>query len=170
MEGTVKVCRKHWATGDTQIDIQPEFDMLKKELASVHRQCGRLLDMNKELEEKQRAAEKRITAETVARAQAGFEYKVKIDTLTAENSRLKLALERELIAKDGRQESELTFAQKKKLSDRIAKLRGERLEEIITMIHRAMPQIKDSEEEVEVEIDQLPKRFLTELYNFVFDL
>ncbi|KAJ6447796.1 hypothetical protein C8R47DRAFT_1214071 [Mycena vitilis] len=150
--------------------MQPEFSVLKKELESVHRQCDRLLDINKELEEKQRALEKRITAETVARAQADFGYKLKIETLTAENSRLKLALERELIAKDGRQQSGLTFAQKKRLSERIAKLRGQRLEEIITMIHREMPQIKDAEGEVEVEIDQLSERFLTELYDFVFDL
>jgi hypothetical protein len=58
----------------------------------VHEQCRRLLDANKDLEEKQQALEKRMTEQTVARAQVGFELKVKIDKLMAENTRLRKIL------------------------------------------------------------------------------
>ncbi|CAL1696537.1 unnamed protein product [Somion occarium] len=61
----------------------------------------------------------------------------------------------------------LSFEQKKDLSDTIAKLDGAKLERVIQIIHEGVPEIRDSTEEIELEIDQLPASVLTKLYNFV---
>lgn len=61
----------------------------------------------------------------------------------------------------------LTFEQKKDLSDTIGKLDGAKLEKVIQIIHEGVPEIRDSTEEIELEIDQLPATVLTKLYNFV---
>ncbi|OCH96602.1 Bromodomain-containing protein [Obba rivulosa] len=61
----------------------------------------------------------------------------------------------------------LTFEQKKDLSDTIGKLDGTKLEKVIQIIHEGVPEIRDSTEEIELEIDQLPASVLTKLYNFV---
>ncbi|KAI8995316.1 Bromodomain-containing protein [Trametes punicea] len=61
----------------------------------------------------------------------------------------------------------LTFEQKKDLSDTISKLDGVKLERVIQIIHDGVPEIRDSTEEIELEIDQLPAAVLTKLYNFV---
>ncbi|EIW64876.1 Bromodomain-containing protein [Trametes versicolor FP-101664 SS1] len=61
----------------------------------------------------------------------------------------------------------LTFEQKKDLSDTISKLDGAKLERVIQIIHEGVPEIRDSTEEIELEIDQLPAAVLTKLYNFV---
>ncbi|CAA7264706.1 unnamed protein product [Cyclocybe aegerita] len=61
----------------------------------------------------------------------------------------------------------LTFEQKKDLSESIGKLDGARLEKVIQIIHEGVPEIRDSTEEIELEIDQLPAVVLTKLYNFV---
>ncbi|THH27018.1 hypothetical protein EUX98_g7164 [Antrodiella citrinella] len=61
----------------------------------------------------------------------------------------------------------LSFEQKKDLSDTIAKLDGAKLEKVIQIIHEGVPEIRDSTEEIELEIDQLPSQVLTKLYNFV---
>ncbi|KAI0082226.1 Bromodomain-containing protein [Panus rudis PR-1116 ss-1] len=61
----------------------------------------------------------------------------------------------------------LSFEQKKDLSDTIAKLDGAKLERVIQIIHEGVPEIRDSTEEIELEIDQLPAAVLTKLYNFV---
>ncbi|KAF8203282.1 bromodomain-containing protein [Pholiota molesta] len=61
----------------------------------------------------------------------------------------------------------LTFEQKKDLSESIGKLDGARLERVIQIIHEGVPEIRDSTEEIELEIDQLPAAVLTKLYNFV---
>lgn len=61
----------------------------------------------------------------------------------------------------------LTFEQKKDLSEAIGKLDGARLEKVINIIHEGVPEIKDSNEEIELEIDLLPASVLTKLYNFV---
>ncbi|KAI0724347.1 Bromodomain-containing protein [Cerioporus squamosus] len=61
----------------------------------------------------------------------------------------------------------LTFEQKKDLSDTISKLDGTKLERVIQIIHEGVPEIRDSTEEIELEIDQLPAAVLTKLYNFV---
>jgi len=61
----------------------------------------------------------------------------------------------------------LSFEQKKDLSDTIAKLDGAKLEKVIQIIHEGVPEIRDSTEEIELEIDQLPSGVLMKLYNFV---
>ncbi|KAJ7462616.1 Bromodomain-containing protein, partial [Mycena galericulata] len=61
----------------------------------------------------------------------------------------------------------LTFEQKKDLSEAIAQLDGQKLEKVIKIIHEGVPEIKDSTEEIELEIDLLPTSVLTKLYNFV---
>ncbi|KAF7784761.1 hypothetical protein Agabi119p4_926 [Agaricus bisporus var. burnettii] len=61
----------------------------------------------------------------------------------------------------------LTFEQKKDLSESIGKLDGTKLEKVIQIIHEGVPEIRDSTEEIELEIDTLPAAVLTKLYNFV---
>jgi bromodomain-containing factor 1 len=61
----------------------------------------------------------------------------------------------------------LSFEQKKDLSESIGKLDGAKLERVIAIIHEGVPEIRDSTEEIELEIDQLPAAVLTKLYNFV---
>jgi bromodomain-containing factor 1 len=61
----------------------------------------------------------------------------------------------------------LSFDQKKDLSDAIAQLDGQKLERVIQIIHEGVPEIRDSTEEIELEIDALPATVLTKLYNFV---
>ncbi|KAG5639317.1 hypothetical protein H0H81_004520 [Sphagnurus paluster] len=61
----------------------------------------------------------------------------------------------------------LTFEQKKDLSESIAKLDEAKLEKVIQIIHEGVPEIRDSTEEIELEIDLLPAAVLTKLYNFV---
>ncbi|KZT21698.1 hypothetical protein NEOLEDRAFT_1164515 [Neolentinus lepideus HHB14362 ss-1] len=61
----------------------------------------------------------------------------------------------------------LSFEQKKDLSETIQKLDGTRLEKVIQIIHEGVPEIRDSTEEIELEIDLLPAAVLTKLYNFV---
>ncbi|KAF9014933.1 Bromodomain-containing protein [Cyathus striatus] len=61
----------------------------------------------------------------------------------------------------------LTFDQKKDLSESIGKLDGSKLEKVIQIIHEGVPEIRDSTEEIELEIDLLPAAVLTKLYNYV---
>ncbi|KAH0838598.1 Bromodomain-containing protein [Lanmaoa asiatica] len=61
----------------------------------------------------------------------------------------------------------LSFDQKKDLSEAITKLDGQKLEKVIQIIHEGVPEIRDSTEEIEIEIDLLPVNVLTKLYNFV---
>ncbi|KAH7921257.1 hypothetical protein BV22DRAFT_1114517 [Leucogyrophana mollusca] len=61
----------------------------------------------------------------------------------------------------------LSFEQKKDLSEAITKLDGTKLEKVIQIIHEGVPEIRDSTEEIELEIDLLPVHVLTKLYNFV---
>ncbi|KAG6837117.1 hypothetical protein H0H93_014423 [Arthromyces matolae] len=61
----------------------------------------------------------------------------------------------------------LSFEQKKDLSESIAKLDEQKLEKVINIIHEGVPEIRDSTEEIELEIDTLPPAVLTKLYNFV---
>jgi len=61
----------------------------------------------------------------------------------------------------------LTFEQKKHLSEAIGVLDGAKLERVIQIIHEGVPEIRDSTEEIELEIDTLPAHVLTKLYNFV---
>ncbi|RXW24743.1 hypothetical protein EST38_g1124 [Candolleomyces aberdarensis] len=61
----------------------------------------------------------------------------------------------------------LSFEQKKDLSETISQLEGAKLEKVINIIHEGVPEIRDSTEEIEIEIDTLPASVLTKLYNFV---
>ncbi|THV05961.1 Bromodomain-containing protein [Dendrothele bispora CBS 962.96] len=61
----------------------------------------------------------------------------------------------------------MSFEQKKELSEAIAKLDGTKLERVIQIIHEGVPEIRDSTEEIELEIDLLPVPVLMKLYNFV---
>ncbi|KAJ3872123.1 hypothetical protein F5051DRAFT_445486 [Lentinula edodes] len=62
----------------------------------------------------------------------------------------------------------LSFEQKKELSDTIEKkLDPAKLERVIQIIHEGVPEIRDSTEEIELEIDMLPTAVLTRLYNVV---
>ncbi|KAI0271518.1 Bromodomain-containing protein [Gloeopeniophorella convolvens] len=61
----------------------------------------------------------------------------------------------------------LSFEQKKDLSEAIQTLENSKLERVIQIIHEGVPEIRDSQEEIELEIDQLPASVLTKLYNFV---
>ncbi|KIY51397.1 Bromodomain-containing protein [Fistulina hepatica ATCC 64428] len=61
----------------------------------------------------------------------------------------------------------LSFEQKKDLSEAIGNLDGTKLEKVIAIIHDGVPEIRDSTEEIELEIDSLPPVVLTKLYNFV---
>ncbi|KAI0067882.1 Bromodomain-containing protein [Artomyces pyxidatus] len=61
----------------------------------------------------------------------------------------------------------LSFEQKKDLSEAIQTLDGSKLEKVIQIIHEGVPEIRDSQEEIELEIDTLPSAVLTKLYNFV---
>ncbi|KAF5368460.1 hypothetical protein D9758_002376 [Tetrapyrgos nigripes] len=61
----------------------------------------------------------------------------------------------------------MSFEQKKELSEAIAKLDGTKLERVIQIIHEGVPEIRDSTEEIELEIDLLPIPVLMKLYNFV---
>jgi len=64
-------------------------------------------------------------------------------------------------------EEVLTFEQKKDLSETIQTLEGVKLERVIQIIHEGVPEIRDSTEEIELDIDSLPASVLTKLYNFV---
>ncbi|TFY79734.1 hypothetical protein EWM64_g4278 [Hericium alpestre] len=61
----------------------------------------------------------------------------------------------------------LTFDQKKDLSEAIQHLDGQKLEKVIQIIHEGVPEIRDSQEEIELEIDTLPPAVLQRLFNFV---
>ncbi|KAJ7865564.1 hypothetical protein B0H13DRAFT_1898491 [Mycena leptocephala] len=112
----------------------------------------------KGLREERQALERAFLEETLARAQDGFAFKVKIDTLLVENSRLTTALKRKLEgtiepqektkwkknnAEDKEDKSKerrpaeqgLTIQQNKDLATKIGKLKGPRLEKVIRIIH-----------------------------------
>jgi hypothetical protein len=121
----------------------------------------------KGLREERQALERAFLEETLARAQDGFAFKVKIDTLLVENSRLTTALKRKLEgtiepqektkwkknnAEDKEDKSKerrpaeqgLTIQQNKDLATKIGKLKGPRLEKVIRIIHEGVPDIKDA--------------------------
>lgn len=69
--------------------------------------------------------------------------------------------------KTKKNDDSLSFEQKKDLSDTIATLEGQKLERVIQIIHEGVPEIRDSTEEIELDIDSLPQTVLMKLYNFV---
>ncbi|ORY07996.1 hypothetical protein K493DRAFT_332536 [Basidiobolus meristosporus CBS 931.73] len=64
---------------------------------------------------------------------------------------------------------EITFEQKRELSDSINLLPGEKLNTVVSIIHSSMPHLKDTsgQEEIELDIDSLDHRTLYKLYKFV---
>lgn len=61
----------------------------------------------------------------------------------------------------------LSFDQKKDLSEAIQNLDGDKLERVTNIIYEGVPEIRDSAEEIELDIDQLPAPLLLKLYNLV---
>jgi hypothetical protein len=70
---------------------------------------------------------------------------------------------RKRTARDGA----LSYEQKKYLSETIQTLHGQRLELVIQIIREGVPEIGESQEAIELEIDTLPESCLTKLYDFV---
>ncbi|KAG8830786.1 hypothetical protein FRC17_004244 [Serendipita sp. 399] len=70
--------------------------------------------------------------------------------------------------KTGHDEEEtLSFEQKKQLSETIQTLDGNRLEKVLEIIDEVYPEIRETSEEIELDIDSLPSHVLIRLYNFV---
>ncbi|KAH7104698.1 Bromodomain-containing protein [Auriculariales sp. MPI-PUGE-AT-0066] len=61
----------------------------------------------------------------------------------------------------------LSFEQKRELSETIGLLEGAKLERVIQIIHEGVPEIRDSKDEIELDIDTLPAHVLIKLYNTV---
>lgn len=64
-------------------------------------------------------------------------------------------------------EDTLSFEQKKQLSETIQTLDGNRLEKVLEIIDEVYPEIRETSEEIELDIDSLPSHVLNRLYNFV---
>ncbi|KAI8361275.1 Bromodomain-containing protein [Mortierella sp. GBAus27b] len=63
----------------------------------------------------------------------------------------------------------ITFEQKKELSDSINKFEGEKLANVVQIIHNSMPHLRDNggQEEIELDMDSLDPRTLYKLYQYV---
>ncbi|KAF9192031.1 hypothetical protein BGZ49_003471, partial [Haplosporangium sp. Z 27] len=63
----------------------------------------------------------------------------------------------------------ITFEQKKELSDRINNFEGDKLANIVQIIHDSMPHLRDNggQEEIELDMDSLDPKTLYKLYQFV---
>jgi hypothetical protein len=61
----------------------------------------------------------------------------------------------------------LSFEQKRELSEAIGLLEGAKLERVIQIIHEGVPEIRDSQDEIELDIDTLPAHVLSKLYHTV---
>ena len=63
----------------------------------------------------------------------------------------------------------ITFDQKKELSDSINKFEGEKLATVVQIIHSSMPHLRDNggQEEIELDMDSLDPRTLYKLYQYV---
>ncbi|KAJ7108047.1 hypothetical protein C8R43DRAFT_1162588 [Mycena crocata] len=176
-----------------------EIELLKTQLEIVTAECRRLIDLNSTHEENHRALEKCIAEEKLARAQDDVMSKLKIDTLLVENSRLNKAinqedafgqavpqgkgLKRRRTITDAnytpyvfgdypqlRVVHNLTTEQKQGLAKAIAKLDGRRLDMVIQMISKVVPEIKDVETAMEIDIDMIPPGVQIKLYEFVFNV
>lgn len=64
---------------------------------------------------------------------------------------------------------EVTYEQKRDLSERMNDLATDKLQKVFQIIHEGMPQLKEAvgQEEIELDIDILDKRTLHRLYKFV---
>ncbi|KAJ1311623.1 hypothetical protein OPQ81_010100 [Rhizoctonia solani] len=63
--------------------------------------------------------------------------------------------------------STMSFEQKKELSQTIESLSGDKLEKVIQIIYEGMPDLQNSSEEIELDIESLTPQVLTKLWNFV---
>ncbi|KAG8773146.1 hypothetical protein FRC12_002693 [Ceratobasidium sp. 428] len=63
--------------------------------------------------------------------------------------------------------STMSFEQKKELSTTIESLDGDKLEKVIQIIYEGMPDLQNSNEEIELDIESLSPAVLTKLWNFV---
>ncbi|CAE6454066.1 unnamed protein product [Rhizoctonia solani] len=63
--------------------------------------------------------------------------------------------------------STMSFEQKKELSTTIESLNGDKLEKVIQIIYEGMPDLQNSSEEIELDIESLTPAVLTKLWNFV---
>ncbi|KAJ7038939.1 hypothetical protein C8F04DRAFT_1088006 [Mycena alexandri] len=140
--------------------------------------------MNAELECEKEILGTRLTQETLARVEDGFSSKLKIDTLLLENSRLTKALARsegivnqtgrrnydEEKARDCREKGALTVQQQWDLVKEVARLdsNGRKFGEVVEMISNAIPWVRNSNSEIELDIEAIPTTTQVELYNFVF--
>ncbi|KAJ9088120.1 hypothetical protein DSO57_1026250 [Entomophthora muscae] len=61
----------------------------------------------------------------------------------------------------------ITYAQKKELSEAINRLSGAMLNVVVDLIHRSMPELGSSQNEIEVDIDALDNTTLSKLYSYV---
>ncbi|KAG8721575.1 hypothetical protein FRC08_012018 [Ceratobasidium sp. 394] len=61
----------------------------------------------------------------------------------------------------------MSFEQKKELSTTIESLDGDKLEKVIQIIYEGMPDLQNSNEEIELDIESLTPAVLTKLWNFV---
>ncbi|KAG0289366.1 hypothetical protein BGZ98_003852 [Dissophora globulifera] len=63
----------------------------------------------------------------------------------------------------------VTFEQKKELSDSINKFEGDKLANVVQIIHSSMPHLRDNggQEEIELDMDSLDPRTLFKLYQYV---
>ncbi|KAJ6483093.1 hypothetical protein C8R45DRAFT_1075450 [Mycena sanguinolenta] len=127
---------------------------LKTELGSVQERLRKALEEQKELKEEVRVQKKRVLEETLARAQDGFTFKVKIDALFVEISRLTSLVERNMGRKAPappqkqtkfQLEQELTYEQKKDLACEIPQLSGSKLEKVIEIIGRVYPVVQEEQ-------------------------
>jgi bromodomain-containing factor 1 len=64
-------------------------------------------------------------------------------------------------------DSALSYEQKEDLCETIKTLHGQRLELVSKIIREGMHEIRDSQEDIIVDIDTLPESVLTKLYDFV---
>lgn len=68
------------------------------------------------------------------------------------------------------EEKEMSFTQKKELSEKITMLSNDALQKVVMIIQQSMPQLQEEgQEEIELDVEQLDKKTLWRLYNFVMD-
>ncbi|KAK9448002.1 Bromodomain-containing protein [Limtongia smithiae] len=61
----------------------------------------------------------------------------------------------------------VSYDMKKELSEKITTLSGAKLTHVVKMIHESMPHLKNSQDEIELDVDQLDPVTLVKLYNYV---
>ncbi|KAI6136923.1 Bromodomain-containing protein [Pisolithus sp. B1] len=132
-------------------NIEAQIESMRGNLLALKNQPG------KEKEKKRKKKEKPSTAST-SKASGSRAPKA----ANAANGAVKKKSKKQI-----QDDDILTFEQKKDLSEAISSLDESKLEKVIQIIHEGVPDLRDSTEEIELEIDLLPAHVLTKLYNFV---